>query len=51
MKPGRWHNGSAFILCPGDYPFKFEPIPTSADACGEMTSCNAGCQKVSRCST
>ena len=41
---------SPFVFCPGDCPFKSEPTPTSADACGEGTDCDAGCQKVSRCS-
>ena len=45
------HNSSAFIFCAGDCPFKSEPTPTSADACGEVTRCNAGCQEVSRYST
>ena len=36
LKPDRWHNGSAFVFCPGDCPFK---SPTSADACGEVTGC------------
>ena len=51
IKPGRWHKGSAFVFCLGDCPFKSEPSPTSADACGEVTDCTAGCQKVSMCST
>ena len=38
-KPGRWHNGSAFVFCPGDCPFKFEPSLTSAHAYREMTDC------------
>ena len=37
--PGRWHNGSAFIFCLGDCPFKSESSPTSAQKCGEVTSC------------
>ena len=28
-----------------------EPTPTSADACGEMTGCDASCQEIGRCST
>ena len=35
----------------GDCLFKSEPSPTSADACGEVTSCNAGYKEVGRCST
>ena len=46
-----WHNGSVFVFCPGDNPFKSEPIPTSTDACGEVTGCAAGHQEVSMCST
>ena len=30
---------------------KPKPIPTSADACGEVTGHHAGCQDVGRCST
>ena len=36
---GRWHNGSAFVFCPGDCLFKSDPSPTSAHACGEVTGC------------
>ena len=36
-KPGCWHNGSAFIFCPGDCLFESEPSPTSVDACEEVT--------------
>ena len=25
--PGRWHNGSTFVLCPGDCLFESEPSP------------------------
>ena len=39
VKPGRWHNGSAFIICLCDCPFEYKPSPTSAHACGEVTSC------------
>ena len=38
-KPGRWHNGSAYVVCPGDCPFKSKPSFTSADACREVTGC------------
>ena len=38
-QPGCWHNGSAFVFCPGDCPFESEPSPTSAHACGEVTGC------------
>ena len=38
-KPGRWHNGSAFVFCPGDCFFESEPSPTSAHTCGEVTGC------------
>ena len=31
--------------------FESEPTTTSADACGEVTGCNAGHQEVGRCST
>ena len=50
-EPGHLHNGSWFVFCAGDCPFVCEPSPTSADAGGEATGCNAGCQEVSRCST
>ena len=36
---GRWHNGSAFVFCSCGCTFESEPSPTSAHACGEMTSC------------
>ena len=49
--PGRGHNGSAFVFCACDCLFESEPIPTSADACGEVTGCDASCQEVNRCST
>ena len=49
--PGCWHNGSMFIICPGDCPFESDPSPISADACGEVTGCNADCQEVDTCST
>ena len=39
------------VFCPGDCPFESDPSPTSADACGEVTGCNAGHQEVGRCST
>ena len=39
LMPGRWHNGSVFVFCPGDCPFKSEPSPTSAHACEEVTGC------------
>ena len=45
QKPG------LFVFCLGDYLFKSKPGPTSADACGEVTSCNASHQEVSMCST
>ena len=48
---GRWHNGSAFVFCLGYCPFKSEPSPTSGDAWGEVTGCDAGNQEVSKCST
>ena len=35
----------------GDCLFESKPIPNSADACGEVTGCNAGCQEVNTCST
>ena len=38
-KPGRWHNGSAFLFCPRDCTFESERGPTSAHACGEVTGC------------
>ena len=47
----RWLNDSAFVFCAADCPFESEPNPTSADARGEVTDCNAGCQEVNRCST
>ena len=50
-KPGHWHNGSVFIFCAGDSPFKSEPTRTSADAHGEVTSFSASHQEVSRYST
>ena len=28
-----------FVFCLGDCPFKSEPSPTSAPACGKVTSC------------
>ena len=37
IQPGRWHNGSAFVYCPGDCLFESEPSPTSAHACREVT--------------
>ena len=37
--PGRWHNGSAFVFCQGDCPFKSEPSSTSAHAYGKVTDC------------
>ena len=37
--PGRWHNGNAFVFCPGDCMFKSEPSSTAAHACGEVTGC------------
>ena len=49
--PGRWHNGGAFVFCAGDCLFKSEPTPTSADACWELTGCDADHQDFSRCST
>ena len=39
LKPGRWHNGSAFVFCSCSCTFKSEPSPTSAHACGEVTGC------------
>ena len=39
IKPGRWHNGSAFVFCSCGCTFESEPSPTSAHACGEVTSC------------
>ena len=42
-----WHNGSTLVFCAGDP----EPIPTSAQACGEATGCHAGHREVGRCST
>ena len=39
LKPGCWHTGNAFVFCPGDCPFKYEPSPSSAHACGEVTGC------------
>ena len=36
---GPWHIGSAFVFCPGDCLFESKPSPTSANACGEVTSC------------
>ena len=50
-KPGSWHNGSALVFRLGDGPFKFEPSPTSADACWEVASYTTGCQEVGTCST
>ena len=44
-------DGSAFVFCPGDYPFKSVPTPTSADACGEVTGCAASHQEVSTFNT
>ena len=38
-KPGRWHNGSAFVFCSCGCTFESEPSPTSAHACGEVTGC------------
>ena len=49
--PGRWPNASTFVFCPGDCPFKCKPSPTSADACGEVTGCDASHQKVGMCSS
>ena len=49
--PGRWHNGSTFVLCLGDCPFESKPSPTSADAYGEVTGCAAGHQEIGTCST
>ena len=43
-----WH---IRLLNSGDCPFKSEPSPTYADACGEVTGCAADCQKFSMCST
>ena len=41
-----WHRNSIeyeyagrVVFCPGDCPFKSEPSPTYAHACGEVTSC------------
>ena len=48
---GHWHNGRAFVFCPGDCLFKSEPSPTSADACGEVTGCTVCHQEVGMCST
>ena len=39
LKPGRWHNGSAFVFCSCGCTFESEPSPTSAHACGEVTGC------------
>ena len=39
FKPGRWHNGSAFVFCSCGCTFESEPSPTSAHACGEVTGC------------
>ena len=50
-KAGGWDNGSAFILCVGDYLLNPRLIPTSAHAFGEVTRCHAGCEDVGRCST
>ena len=41
FQPGRWHNGRAFVFHSGDCPFESVPSLTSADACGEVTGCNA----------
>ena len=41
-----WHNGSVFVFCVGECPFKPEATPTSTDACGGVTSCNASCQRL-----
>ena len=48
---GRWHNGSLFVFCLGDCQFESKPSPTSADACGEVISCDAGHQEIGMCST
>ena len=50
LELGRWHNVSSFVFCVGDCPFESKSTPTSADACGEESSCNAGHQEVGRCS-
>ena len=39
------------VFCVVGWPFGSGRTPTSADACGEVTSCDAGCQEVGRCST
>ena len=39
LRPGRWHNGSAFVFCLSDWRFESKPSPSSADACEEVTSC------------
>ena len=41
----------AFVFCAGDCLFESKPSPNSANACGKVTSCAAGCQKVGRGST
>ena len=45
-EPGRWHNSSTFVFCPGDCSIESEPSPTSAYACREV-----GRQEVGMCST
>ena len=44
-------HGELFVFCVGDCPFKSEPTSTSADACWEVTGCNAGHQEIGMCST
>ena len=50
-EPGRWHNDSVFVFCEGDCSFESKASLTSADACGEVTSCAGNHQEVSMCST